>query len=297
MKERAEPGSARELRSPLALVATTCPTDPMIECIDDSIEYDECGEGATIVLAPGSCSTGAAWRPVVSQWRGGFRCITTSLLGYGRTAERRTDEDAGIALEAEVLETVIRRADCPVHLVGHSFGGVVGLAVALRQQVPLLSLTVLEAPVPTVLPALGELGPYGEFRAMTDAYFAAFQRGEAEAIRRMIDFFGGAGTFDAWPQRVRGYAAETTAVNIRDWATAYAFDLAPAMLAMIEIPTLVVWGGISHPAVRRANQLLSQCLPRASAVTLAGAAHFMIATHAEEVAGLVARHVTGRGCS
>src|SRR5215475_12590710 len=54
------------------------------------IDYDESGTGPTVVLAPGSCSTGAAWRSVIGAWNGRFRSVTTSLLGYGGTAERRT---------------------------------------------------------------------------------------------------------------------------------------------------------------------------------------------------------------
>jgi pimeloyl-ACP methyl ester carboxylesterase len=56
-----------------------------------------------------------------------------------RTAERRTDLDTDISHEAEIVEAVIRRAGCPVHLVGHSFGGLTALAVALRNRLPLLS--------------------------------------------------------------------------------------------------------------------------------------------------------------
>jgi len=55
---------------------------------------------------------------------------------------------------------------------------------------------------------------------MTDAYFAAFDGGNAEAIAAMIDFYGGAGTYASWPPRVRSYAVETTPVNILDWASA-----------------------------------------------------------------------------
>jgi Predicted hydrolases or acyltransferases (alpha/beta hydrolase superfamily) len=117
----------------------------MIEDESGRIEYDESGEGPAVVLVPGSCSTGAAWRPVIAQWQNGFRCVTTSLLGYGGTVERRIALDADIAHEAEVLEAVIRRAACPVHLVGHSFGGLTALAVALRGRVQLLSLTIAEA--------------------------------------------------------------------------------------------------------------------------------------------------------
>jgi pimeloyl-ACP methyl ester carboxylesterase len=263
----------------------------MIEGERGCIDYDECGDGPTVVLVPGSCSTGAAWRSIISQWQNGFRCVTTSLLGYGGTAERRTTLDADISHEAEILEAVVRHAACPVHLVGHSFGGLVALAVALRNQVPLLSLVIVEAPAPELLRHMGEHQHYRAFREMTDAYFGAFHAGESAAIESMIDFYGGAGAFASWPERVRSYAVETTAVNILDWAGAYGFQLTSAGLATIEIPTLVVRGGASHPAVKRANELLGQCMTKASVVTIPGTAHFMITTHAKEVAWVIAQQV------
>lgn len=265
----------------------------MIDCERGPIDYDESGAGPTVVLVPGSCSTGAAWRPFVSRWAGHFRCVTTSLLGYGGTAERRTAQDADISHEAEIVETVIRRAATPVHLVGHSFGGLTALAVALRNQVPLRSLTIVEAPAVEVLRHARECQHYGAFRKMNDAYFDAFNAGESGAIEAMIDFYGGAGTFASWPPRVRSYAIESTAVNILDWATAYGFSLERHSLAKVEVPALVLLGGASHPAMQRANELLGQYLARASTVTIAGAAHFMISTHVEDVARAIARHLAG----
>jgi len=261
--------------------------------IDDPrgpVDYEECGTGPTIVLVPGSCSTGAAWRPVIAAWDGRFRTVTTSLPGYGGTAERRPPGDAAMAHVAKAVEAVVRRAGAPVHLVGHSFGGLVALAVALRRQVPLASLAILEAPAAEILHDRRELQHYGAFHAMTEAYFAAFAGGDTEAVATMIDFYGGAGTYAAWPPRVRAYAMETTPVNIRDWASAYGFPLLAEKLATVDIPVLVLWGGVSHPAAQRANALLAAGL-RGTATAIAGAAHFMIATHANPVAKAVAEHV------
>jgi pimeloyl-ACP methyl ester carboxylesterase len=160
----------------------------MIEDARGRIDYNEVGTGPTIVLVPGSCSTGAAWRPIISQWDGRYRCVTTSLLGYGGTSERRTPEDPSIAHEVEVIESVIRRTGSRVHLVGHSFGGLVAVCVALRKRVPLASLVVAEAPAAELLRAAGEHDHYRAFRDMTDTYFSAFHRGESGAIATMIDF-------------------------------------------------------------------------------------------------------------
>lgn len=263
----------------------------MTEERDGQIDYEACGTGATVVLVPGSCSTGAAWRAVIAAWDGRFRSITTSLLGYGGTAERRSADDPSIAHEVDMLESVLCRAGGRVHLVGHSFGGLVALAMALRNHPRVASLAVLEPPAIELLRSCGEPRHYDAFRRMTDAYFAAFAGGNAEAIAAMVDFYGGAGTFLSWPPRARAYAVATTQVNILDWASAYGLPLSPAALASIDIPVLVAWGGGSHPAMRRLNALLGEHIRGATVAEIEGAAHFMITTHGGQIAELLAQHI------
>jgi pimeloyl-ACP methyl ester carboxylesterase len=263
----------------------------MIDEAQGRIDYDESGSGPAVVLLPGSCSTGAAWRPVIAGWGDRFRSITTSLPGYGGTSERRTAGEPSISRNAQAMESVIRRAGDRVHLVGHSFGGLVALAMALRNQVSLASLVIIEAPAVGILRDSKEDRHYRAFRRMTDAYFADFAGGNAEAIAAMIDFYGGAGTFASWPSRTRAYAVATTPVNLLDWADAYDFRLSRASLATLAIPVLIVRGEASPQAVQRANALLGEHTNGAALVTIEGAAHFAIATHAVEVAGRIAAHI------
>jgi pimeloyl-ACP methyl ester carboxylesterase len=222
--------------------------------------------------------------------------VTTSLLGYGRTAERRTASDISISHETDILESIVRRAGGRVHLVGPSFGGLVALTVALRNRAPLASLSIVEAPAAEVLRERGDHEHYRSFRRMTSAYFADFESGNKEAIATMIDFCGGGGggacAFAAWPPRVRAYAVETTPVNILNWASAYGLTLP---VAALQIPVLVIGGGASHPAAQRANTLISQDLRGAELVTVEDAAHFMIATRANQVGGRIAEHVHRAG--
>jgi len=263
----------------------------MIEDALGPVDYEEIGRGPTIVLVPGSCSTGAAWKPVITALNGSYRTIATSLPGYGASAERRTGTDQSISLVASAIETVIRHAGGPVHLVGHSFGGEVGLAVALRGQVQLNSLTILEAPAPGMLSTFKRRDHYNEFRAMTSAYIDDYRSGNTEAIASMVDFYGGPGTFASWPSAVRGYALKTTTTNILDWASAYASEPDPSALAELTLPVLVAVGENSHPAVVEANSLIAKAIPGVTFATIAGATHFMTATHAGAVAILIAQHI------
>src|SRR5260370_42229406 len=112
----------------------------MIEDGSGHIDYDESGEGPAVVLVPGSCSTGAAWRPVIAQWANSFRCVTTSLLGYGGNVGRRIGLGADIGHEAGGLGGVIRRAACPRRIVGPSVCGTPRLAPAVGGRGPRLAL-------------------------------------------------------------------------------------------------------------------------------------------------------------
>lgn len=167
------------------------------------------------------------------------------------------------------------------------------IAVALRQRASLASLTFVEAPALELLRDDADPRHYRAIRAMTEDYFAAFARGDAEAVSTMIDFYGGAGTFASWPPRVRAYAVETTAVNVLDWASAYGFALSIAALNAIDIPALVLWGEASHPAVQRASVLLAEGMRHTASAEIRGAGHFMIATHADVIGRLIAQHVHG----
>src|SRR5262245_2761555 len=132
----------------------------MIEDGRGRIDYDEAGAGPTVVLVPGSWGTRSAWREVVAALGGQYRIVTTSLLGYGGTEERRTRSDVSIEREAEIIEAVIDGAGGLVHLVGHSFGGAVCLAVAARKNASLASLAVIEPTVFGLLQRPGDLTLY-----------------------------------------------------------------------------------------------------------------------------------------
>jgi pimeloyl-ACP methyl ester carboxylesterase len=257
-----------------------------------NIEYAERGKGPALLFVPGSFGTGSGWRPVIEKLGDGYRFITTSLLGYGMTAERRPLGNTNTTQQTDVLDGIFERIAAPVHVIAHSYGGLSVLAHALHGKHKPRSLTLVEANPFSILRTAEHESLFAMFGAMTDVYFAEFEAGKPDAARHVIDFYGGAGTFDAFPPKVRDYVIATTPNNIRDWTSGAPFAPALAEYATITAPTLVIRGLKGHPAMMRIAELLAANIPGATLRGIEGGSHFLPSTHANEVAKLVIAHVS-----
>lgn len=263
----------------------------MIAHARGAVEYQETGDGVPLVFVPGSFSTGASWRSISTPLSERYRSITTSLCGYGQTQDRRAHGGISMEDERDVLEAVLLQAHAPAHLVAHSFGAWVALSLTMRRKPALLSLTLLEPTVFQLLALAGETALSEQVRAMKDGYVADWARGDQRAVRHVIDFYGGDGTFDAYPPAVQDKLITQTSTNILDWHSGYSESPPPQDFATVDVPTLVICGGASHRAMQRCNQLLVDYLPQAQLQTLDGANHFMILTHAQELTRRIEQHI------
>jgi pimeloyl-ACP methyl ester carboxylesterase len=176
-----------------------------------------------------------------------------------------------------------------VHLVGHSYGALACLDVALCGLVPLMSLTLIEPISFGLLRQAGELALHEQFITMREDYLRAFENGDREAARRVVDYLGGQGSFDALPSRMREYIAQATPTHVLDMRSG--FDPLLSALANILLPSIVIRGERSAQCVWRSADILSGALANASLHIISEAGHFMAATHAAELAALVGSHV------
>lgn len=260
----------------------------------DDVEYAERGDGQALLLLPGSFGTGSGWKSVIDSLPLRYRVVTTSLLGYGATAERRPLGNATMKQQTEIIDLILDRIGQPTHVVAHSFGGLAALAHVMQGTKKPASLTLVEANPLGILRSARESELFGMFGAMTRSYFAEFDAGKSDAARHVIDFYGGEGTFESFPAKVKDYIVTTTPSNIRDWSSGTPFEPPLSDYRAISVHTLVVRGGDGHPAMRRIAEILAATIPQARLETIAGGSHFLPNTHPKELARIIDTHVHGR---
>lgn len=253
------------------------------------VDFQATGDGPAVVFVPGSFSTPAAWRPMMKLLPPGYRMVATALCGYGETAETRTVADHDIAHEVRVIEEVVARAGGgPVHLVGHSFGGTVAIAAALAGNIELRSIATFEANPLGLMRHSRAPELFEATRAMSREYEAAHAAGETDAPKRIIDFWGSAGSFDALPDAVQDYCRRTAYGNVLDWHSAFGFDTVPQDYAALDVPVLLVRGALANPVIVAITDVLAGAIKNVQPEIVDGAGHFLISSHPAECAAQLA---------
>ena len=182
----------------------------------------------------------------------------------------------------------------PVDLVGHSFGGVVALALALAEPGRLASLTLVE---PVLFAALAGT-PAGAEEARAAAPFeAALARGETEAAARLFVGRWGAGL--PWealdPRQRQGFVARIPLVVAGGPATLddRPGTLAPGRLEALDLPVLLLRGARSPACIAAIQSALAARLPRARQAEIAGAGHMLPLSHPEALAAVLGGFLDG----
>jgi pimeloyl-ACP methyl ester carboxylesterase len=222
------------------------------------VRVERAGEGPTVVLVHGSIRGGqAAWgeqRPLAGRWT----LVIPDRPGFGSgPLVERVDFDVDAPLVAELLEE-------GVHLVGHSYGGVVSLLAAARRPEEVRSLTVIEPPAFAV--AIGDPA-VDDFIARATGLWT---EGPAEPAAFLAAFIGLVGANVTLPEPLppeleRG--ARLLMVERPPWEAKIPLDA----LSCAPFPKLVVSGG-HHPAFDAVCDVLERRLGAERAV-IPGAGH------------------------
>jgi len=259
----------------------------MIKVDDRHIDLVTSGTGPDILFVPGSFSTPAAWQSIQKHLPQRYRFLSTSLCGYGETTETRTLYDNSINHEIEILSQITASIQKPVHLVGHSFGGLVSFAAILMGKLKVKSLTTFEANPITLLEEKNILR-FRKTRKISENFERQYFLGEKDAVKTIIDFWGGQGSFSSMPRVVQEYCRSTGFANVLDWRTALSFKTSSDDFRNLNIPCLIVRGELANEEMIEITDVLSKSIPDSQISVVTGANHFLISSHPAECAHLLA---------
>lgn len=257
------------------------------------MEFDfvETGQGAPILFLPGSYSSHSAWRGVRQALSGDHRTILTSLPGYGDTPEIRAGDAGDLSLVCDFVAEIVEKIDEPVHLVGHSYGGLCAYASALSGKVRPLSIVTFEGN--PVFCREGDV-PFpwaGDMRAMTGRFRNAIEAGDPEAAGIIIDFWSRSGAFGSMPESFRAFCRTKVSTNMLDWDLASRLDADFAAFARLDMPCTVARGEFANQAMIDVSDRIVANAPNASLHVEPGAGHFLVSTHPAECAAVIDRHM------
>lgn len=235
-----------------------------------------------VVLVHGSLDRATSFTRVVRRL-GDLHSVVYDRRGYHRS---RDALPLNTTLDGHVTDLFGVIGGRPAVVVGHSYGGDIALAAALRRpQSPIVSVAAYEPPLPW-LPFWSSRGTTARGSALGDDPAAA-----AEGFFRRVV---GAG---AWERLSDVAKSERQADGPALMAELMAIrlDTAPFDVTTMEIPALFGRGERSVPHHREGAAWLAEHTPGAELFDIAGAAHGAHLSHPDTFADFVRRAVERAG--
>jgi pimeloyl-ACP methyl ester carboxylesterase len=167
----------------------------------------------------------------------------------------------------------------PIHVAGHSYGGLVALLLAARKVRPIASLALYE-PVAMRLLDARERAPFEQLG--DGAARLVYEGAERDAARLFVDFWSGEGSFERLPLERQQALGQRVAKIPLDFAAAGGWPLDPATVRGVNVPTLLMVGNRGLAIVQRVVDRLAHLLPDVR-VTRFDAGHMGPVTHPDRV--------------
>lgn len=246
------------------------------------------GQGPPLVFIHGSFASDATWKKIIEVQAKKHQCIAIKLPGHGGAPEPNDIQAPTLATEINLVVHIIEQTtDQAVHLIGHSFGGVVALAVALSGRVKVCQLTLFEPVAAWVLAAAQDELHYQQVQDCFNLYQQDLAQRIPDACQRVIDFWGQAGDFKALPEGIQDHMRDLTAHNFRHWQLSKNISTTAQDLQRCTIPTQVIYGTCSSPVTHAVCEHLVALMPNCCEYAVQGASHFLVTTHADQCLAII----------
>jgi pimeloyl-ACP methyl ester carboxylesterase len=251
----------------------------------DPADYLVEGSGPSIVLLHSSMASKSQWREFVSTFRDRFRVIAIDLYGYGSAPFPDHGDAFSLDFEARRIDSILKSllpSTEKFHLVGHSYGGAIGLRFALTRPEKLVSLTLFEPTAfylldPKDVGLIEIVGLIADLKAMLG-------RGEVEAATaRFVDYWNGVGAFAELPEtRQRKLMEQIQKVMYDFHALLNESSLVDEYRRLI-VPVCLIGGEFSTRSVHRVLDVLARVLATRCQLNWVAASHMAPVTHPAEV--------------
>jgi len=267
---------------------------PAFDLDGAKIAYRRRGVGEPVVLLHSSTGSGAQWTALCDELQQDFLVLTPDLYGYGDSDGWPGDRAISLSDEAAIVEGLAQICPGPIHLVGHSYGGAVALKAALRGNIALRSLTVIE---PVAFHVLRNSDPWGnqyldQIGDVAEFVQSALARGNRNAaMQHFVDFWSGPGVWSSLsPGQRQRIIAVAPKVPLDFWAT-LSETATLEDYGALTLPTLLICGADSPASSRRIVSLLDLALSDCRLNVVPGAGHMLPLTHSESVNRTISAHL------
>jgi pimeloyl-ACP methyl ester carboxylesterase len=224
------------------------------------------------------------WRRLAQRLASTHDVIVPDLIGYGgdpwppgKPFHFRQD-----------VEQLAGMLDRPADVVGHSYGGLLGLQLALALPERVRSLALYE---PVAFGVLGDEDAEARAQLPVLAYHADAAGVDEAWLEAFVDWWNGAGAWAALAEPTRaGFRAVAWKVY-QEVASLSADTTDRARYATITAPTLLLGGGRTTFTERRTLERLAEALPHARLEVFPEMGHMGPITHADVVGAAIVAHL------
>ncbi|VUD47554.1 Fluoroacetate dehalogenase [Thalassocella blandensis] len=253
--------------------------------VDIKAYYEVQGQGEPLVLVHGSFASHATWKKMIDALQTRYQCVAIKLPGHGGVPDPEDFDQPTIATELTLLKRVIQDvwgdAQTPVHLAGHSFGGVVALILAVTEKLNVKSLTLFEPVAGGVFKLVNDEPMQAEMQTFLQRYLRSADAQEVDTCSLVIDFWGGDGSYAVLPESVKAAMRHLVQNNLRHWALCREPQYSLTQLQHFSAPTMLVNGTQSNRMAHQICHHLQHYMPNATLREIEGASHFMVNTHVQ----------------
>lgn len=232
--------------------------------------------------------SGRQWKRLVERLASTHRVLAPDLLGSGENPAWPVDAPFHFTQDVGAIAGIVRELGQPVHLVGHSYGGLLALVLARTQPALVRSIAAYD---PVAFGVLQDEPDAETLMTDTPALVDDAIGGTEAWFRVFVDWWNGAGTWASLPDPARASFLRVGRKVFLEVKSLLGDRTSAAQWGAIRVPTLLFTGERTPTTERRVVHRLVAAIPGARIVEVPGAGHMGPITHADLVDSEIARHV------